>query len=97
MKNAVFGMLRPVDNVRIDVSEERSTSIIQVTRIGELRSVRRLLVAADVPSSPILVTLMTEALCSSDESFLTRATRHNIPEGGIIYMEMFCKMSPFDS
>jgi hypothetical protein len=41
-----------------------------------LRSVRRLLVTANVvPSSPILVTLMVEALVSSETSALTRATR----------------------
>jgi hypothetical protein len=32
------GMLRRAALVRIDVSEERSASIITVTRIGELRS-----------------------------------------------------------
>jgi hypothetical protein len=46
-----------------------------------LLSVRRLLVTADVvPSLPILVTLMMEALCSSETSVLTRATRRNILE-----------------
>jgi hypothetical protein len=74
---ASSGMLRRVALVRTDVSEELSSSFIRVTRIGELgttlavtsnrctqrRSVRRLLVTASVvPSSPILVTLMKEAL-----------------------------------
>jgi hypothetical protein len=64
-----FGMLGHVALVRIDVSEERISFIIRVTRIGEvgtklavtnncvifLRSVRRLLVTANVvPSSPFL-------------------------------------------
>jgi hypothetical protein len=45
------------------------------------RHVHRLLVTADVvPSSPILVTPMMEALTSSETSVLRRATRRNIPE-----------------
>jgi hypothetical protein len=67
------GMLRSVALVRTDVSEERSASFIRVTRIGELgttlavtSNLRRLLVTASVvPTSPIIVTLMKEALSSS--------------------------------
>jgi predicted hotdog family 3-hydroxylacyl-ACP dehydratase len=52
--------------------------------VAFLRSVRRLLVTANVvPRSQILVTLVMEALRSSETSDLTRATLRNIPEDGI--------------
>jgi hypothetical protein len=51
-----------------------------------LRSVRRLLVTANVvPSSPILVTLKMEALRSSETSFLTKATQRYIPKDSSLH------------
>jgi hypothetical protein len=75
------GMLCRVALVRTDVSEVHSASFIRVTRIGELA---RLLVMANVPSSPILVTLIMEALSSSETSFLTGVTRSQIADDGIL-------------
>jgi hypothetical protein len=76
------GILYHVALVRTDVSEQLSASIIRVTRTGELGTVSHnypLIHAAKflVPSLPSLVTLIMEALSSSEMSVLARATRHN--------------------
>jgi hypothetical protein len=76
------GMLRLVALVRTDVSEEPSAAINRVTIIGVI--VKKRAAVSVVPSSPILVTLMKEALGSSETSILTRATRRNIPEDDIL-------------
>jgi hypothetical protein len=86
-------MLRHAVLVRTEVSEVRIASIIRVTGSGELgttlavtsnrRSVRRLLVMANVPSPLVLVTLMMEAIRPSETSVLTRTAWRNIPEDGI--------------
>jgi hypothetical protein len=80
-------MLRRVALVRTNVSEEFSASFIKVTKIGEQRTTLAWLLdpASVVPSSPILLTLMLEALRFSETLDLTSATRRNIPEDGILH------------
>jgi hypothetical protein len=64
------------------VSSNRRT-LRRNTNFVFLRSVLRLLVTANVPSTPILVTLMMEALNSSETSVLIRFTLSHIPEDAI--------------
>jgi ABC-type molybdate transport system permease subunit len=94
-------MLHRVALIRTEVSDELIASFIRVTRIGELGTTlavtsnrRTLLVTASVVvSSPILVTLMKEALSSSETLLVTRATRRNISEDTTLLYRYFQLMS----
>jgi hypothetical protein len=86
VKNAIFWNVMPCGFVRTNVLEERIASIIRVIRIDELgttlavtsnqRMLQRntaqlwLLVTANFPNLLILVTLMMEAIRSSEHRFL---------------------------
>jgi hypothetical protein len=74
-----------VSNVRTDVSEEHIASIIRVTRIGERGTTLAVTINRSMlrrntvwERKPVLVTLMMEAICSSQTLVLTRGTRRNI-------------------
>jgi hypothetical protein len=74
---------------RIKTKNKKDLELKNLPKLEEwrlLRSVHRLLVTANVvPSSPILVTLMMEALSSYETSVLTRATRRKFQEDVILH------------
>jgi hypothetical protein len=67
--------------VRTDVSEERITFIVRVTEICVMLTVT----ANVVPSPTIRVSLMMEAIKSSETSVPIRTTLRNIPGDGILH------------
>jgi hypothetical protein len=77
----------PCGRLRADVSEERTASIIWVTRVGELGTT--LAVTSNRSNCEEIladsVTLMMQALRSTQKSILTRATRRNITEDCIMH------------
>jgi hypothetical protein len=63
-----------------------------------LRSVLRLLLTANVLSSPILITLVMEVIRSCETSVVTGVTRRNMPEDVIlqIYVVFKCVLKGKD-
>jgi hypothetical protein len=85
-KNAVLCDVTPCGSCKNPHFGELSESINKSqSPIVLFRSLHRLLVKANVPNSLIVVTLMMEALSSSETFVRTRATLRHIAEDGILH------------